>query len=95
MRLKWRGKAREDAKEIAAFVAQQNPAAAYHMYDEIRKQVGQLIDQPNIGRLGRIQGTRELVIVGLPYIVPYRINEDLIEILRIYHTSRHWPVSLE
>lgn len=95
MLLRWREKAREDAKEIVAFIAQQNPTAAYSLYDEIRKQVGQLIDQPNIGRLGRIQGTRELVIVGLPYIVPYRINEDVIDILRIYHSSRLWPVNLE
>lgn len=95
MLLRWREKAREDAKEIVAFIAQRNPTAAYGLYDEIRKQVGQLIDQPNIGRLGRIQGTRELVIVGLPYIVPYRINEDVIEVLRIYHTSRLWPVNLE
>ena len=86
-------KAREDAREIAAFIALQNPVAAYNMYDEIKKQVEQLVDQPNIGRLGRIQGTRELVIAGLPYIAPYRINEDVIEILRIYHTSRQWPVS--
>jgi plasmid stabilization system protein ParE len=38
-----------------------------------------------------VVGTRELVIGGLPYIIPYRIRENDIEILRVLHTARRWP----
>ena len=46
---------------------------------------------PKSGRPGRVAGTLELVIPRLPYIVPYRIKGDAIEVLRIYHAARMWP----
>ena len=50
-----------------------------------------LVDHPATGRVGRVEGTRELIISGLPYIVPYRIRGNTVEILRVLHTSRLWP----
>lgn len=54
-----------------------------------------LVDQlpliPNLGRSGRVKGTRELVVSGTPFIVPYRIAADGIEVLRVYHAARRWP----
>jgi len=44
-----------------------------------------------MGRPGRVVGTRELVIGQLPYIIPYRVRESEIEVLRVLHTSRRWP----
>ena len=46
---------------------------------------------PGIGRAGRVEGTKELVIDGTPYVVPYRTKGERIEILRVYHSSRLWP----
>jgi toxin ParE1/3/4 len=46
---------------------------------------------PHRGRPGRWPGTRELVIPRTPYIVPYRVQGDLIEILRVFHGARRWP----
>jgi len=46
---------------------------------------------PGLGRVGRVEGTRELVVDGTPYIVPYRQKGERIEILRIYHSARQWP----
>ncbi len=48
-------------------------------------------DNPHLGRLGRIDGTRELVMANSPYILPYRIRQDRIEILAVYHGARIWP----
>lgn len=45
---------------------------------------------PEIGRLGRVSGTRELVVAGTPYIFVYRVKAT-IEILTILHTARKWP----
>jgi len=54
-----------------------------------------LLETPQIGRPGRVAGTRELVIFGTPYIVPYRIGSETLQILRVYHSSRFWPESFE
>ncbi len=36
------------------------------------------------------RSTRELVIPAIPFIIPYRIKDNIIEVLRGYHTSRKW-----
>ena len=53
-----------------------------------------LANQPGIGRPGRLSGTRELVISGLPYILPYTEIDGTIFILRVIHTSMAWPKDL-
>jgi toxin ParE1/3/4 len=50
-----------------------------------------LISQPGIGGPGRIGGTRELVVERSPYIIPYHIVGERIEIIRVYHAARQWP----
>ncbi len=54
-----------------------------------------LKDHPKIGRIGRVAGTFELVIPGIPYVVPYRIRNQEVQILTVYHTSRKWPESFD
>ncbi len=44
-----------------------------------------------MGRAGRVPGTRELVISGTPYIVPYRVRGGAVEVLRVFHAARRWP----
>lgn len=94
MRVKWRPLAEEDHEQIVDYIAEDNLLAAIEVGDEIVCQVEELKTFPESGRRGRIQGTRELVINGLPYVVPYRIVDSTVEILRIYHTSRLWPARL-
>ena len=95
MRLRWTSRAERDLEEIAAYIGQDNPAAAVRVILELIDQVeSRLLGQPAMGRPGRVLGTRELVIGGLPYVVPYRLREKDIEILRVLHTSRRWPVAL-
>jgi len=68
--------------------------AAGRMVERIQNTVDQLSDFPYLGRTGRIPGTRELVVAGSPFIVPYRIREDVIEILTVFHAARRWPEEL-
>ena len=44
-----------------------------------------------MGRPGRVPGTRELVVPGTRYLVPYRVTGDTLQILRVYHGARNWP----
>lgn len=91
MRVEFSEAACEDLLEIITYIAQENPVAAYEVDAEIHRQVGMLSSQPDIGRPGRIDGTRELVVAGLPYVAPYQIQSHAVKILRILHTSRQWP----
>jgi toxin ParE1/3/4 len=49
---------------------------------------------PERGRQGRIEGTRELVVAGTPFVVAYRIRSREMEVLAIVHGARRWPDSL-
>ncbi len=53
-----------------------------------------LAQHPLMGREGRLAGTRELVIVGSPFIAVYRVKKTRIEILRVLHGARRWPREL-
>ena len=92
MRLRWTRRAERDLDEIASYIGQDSPAAAARVVLKLIDHVeASLPKRTAIGRAGRVLGTRELVIGGLPYIVPYRVREEDIEILRVLHTSRRWP----
>lgn len=92
MRLRWTKRAERDLDDIAVYIDQDSPAAAARVVLELIDQVETSLQaHPAIGRPGRLLGTRELVIGGLPYIVPYRVREKDIEVLRVLHTSRRWP----
>lgn len=95
MRLRWTKHAERDLDDMASYIGQESPAAAARVVLELIGHVEvNLAKRPAIGRPGRVLGTRELVIGGLPYIVPYRVRETDIEILRMLHTSRRWPYEL-
>lgn len=65
--------------------------AAEEMAARILEQANRLLDFPKMGRPGRIPETRELVIVGSPYFVSYRITDRQIEIISVIHGARQWP----
>jgi toxin ParE1/3/4 len=95
LRLRWSKPAEGDLDQIAEFIGQDSPAAAARVVLELIEQAeSQLTANLAIGRAGRVLGTRELVIGGLPYIIPYRVRDNVIEILRVLHTSRRWPDEL-
>jgi len=93
MRLEWLPAADNDVDNILEFIAADNPFAAVNQGDEILTQISSLIKTPEMGRKGRVAGTRELVIMRTPFIAVYRTKRSLIQILRIMHGAREWPES--
>lgn len=91
MRVRWLRKALLNLDHEAGYIAQDNPKAAAEFVVHLRDSALMLGEQPNLGRPGRIAGTRELVVASLPYILPYRVRNDTVEILRVFHTARKWP----
>ncbi len=90
-RLEWSAYAWADRDAIFDYVESDRPRAANAVDDRIRKQVETLPRFPQSGRSGRIEGTRELVISGTPYIAAYRITGNTVRILPLLHGSRRWP----
>ena len=91
MRLEWSPFAITDRERIFDYIEADNPRAAVSMDDRIQDGIGTLHRFPLSGRSGRVEGTRELVIAGTPYIAAYRIAGDTIRILRVLHGARLWP----
>ena len=77
-------------EDIYEHVAANNPTAASSMIERIRAAVTRLAGSPGLGRPGRVAGTRELVILRTPYIVPYRVKGD-VQIITILHSAQRWP----
>ncbi|MFO1430658.1 MAG: type II toxin-antitoxin system RelE/ParE family toxin [Candidatus Competibacteraceae bacterium] len=91
MRLRWQDDAVTDLRQLRAYIAQDNPQAAARVARRIQQATSRLIDQPALGRPGRVPDTRELIISNTPYIVAYRITGTTVTILRVLHAARRWP----
>lgn len=93
---KWSSKALDDLLIIQEFIAQDNPKASVDITKKIvLKVVEQLSRFQNIGKAGRVNGTRELIIPNTTYIAVYWIKSGSIEILRVLHSSMKWPDDFE
>ncbi len=91
MRIRWLRTALRNLQQEAEYIAQEDPAAAQRVVGRVGPAVRHLEDHLSMGRAGRVPGTRELVVSGTPYIVPYRVRGEDIEILRVFHAARKWP----
>jgi len=93
-RVVWSRHAHDDFRGIIAYIAQDNPAAARNVVNHIDRTIQALAATPT-GRQGRVTGTYEKVLRGLPSIVAYALgdepkNHETITILRVIHDARDW-----
>jgi plasmid stabilization system protein ParE len=91
----WSRGALDDLKQIADYIAEQNPVAGLRIGALIRSAGDNLGEMPG-GRHGRVTGTYEKVIQGVPYIIAYMLEPlpeggEAVVILRAIHGARHWP----
>ena len=91
MRFRWLARALANLNSEAEYIAGDNRPTAVRTVQTIRKSVELLRRYPALGRPGRVAGTRELVVSRTPYIVPYRVRDTEIQILRVFHGARRWP----
>jgi toxin ParE1/3/4 len=90
MRLRWTPEAEQDRCEIWDYIANENPRAAARMDELFAIAAARLADFSNLGHVGEIPGTREL-IPHESYRLVYEIDGDTLWILALVHTSRRWP----
>lgn len=93
MRIVWLPAARDNLAQAIDYISRENPAAALDVLDEIECQSDRLADHSDMGRMGRVRGTRELVINRTPFILIYRVQtiRRQVEILRLLHGAQNWP----
>lgn len=93
MRIRWSLDAAADLQNIVDYIRLDNPSAAQRVGRAIYERLSQLGNFPRSGRVGRMDGTRELPLPPLPFIVVYRIIEDanIVEIVNVIHGAQRWP----
>jgi addiction module RelE/StbE family toxin len=91
LKLRYTRRALLDLTEIYDFIATDNPAAGRRVLAEIRREIRQLQDHPGLGRRGRVEDTRELLISRFPFVVAYRDLRGEIQVLSVLHSARSWP----
>jgi toxin ParE1/3/4 len=90
----WSPRAIEHLAHLRAYIARDNPKAASRIAGTLLEAVERLAELPNLGRPGRVAGTRELVVPGTPYVIPYRLRGDRLEVIAVFHGRQKWPKRL-
>jgi toxin ParE1/3/4 len=91
LRIRWLDQAVADLVAARDYIAQDHTGAAGEVAQRIKLAVAILTDYPAAGRPGRVPDTRELVVTGTAYSLPYRVRDGVVEILRVPHGARKWP----
>jgi toxin ParE1/3/4 len=91
MKILWSKRAIRHLVALRDRIARDSPNNAAAAAERIVNGVELLATQPQMGRPGRIVGTRELVISGTPYIIPYRVRGERLELIAVFHGRQKWP----
>ena len=92
MQIQWSANAAAQLEAAHEYVAEDNREAAQKQSLAVVRAVEQVVQFPEMGRPGRVAGTRELVIQGTPLIVAYSVRRGRISVLAVLHGARRWPV---
>ena len=87
----WSRRAIRHLTALHEYIAEDSPQNAAAVASRILKSVDLLQSQPVIGRPGRVPGTRELVVPDTPYIIPYRVRGEYLELIAVFHGRQKWP----
>ena len=87
----WSPRAIAHLADLRAYIARDNPDAAGRIATTLLAAVECLAELPNLGRPGRVAGTRELVVPGTPYVIAYRLRGDRLEVIAVFHGRQKWP----
>jgi addiction module RelE/StbE family toxin len=94
MKIVWSRRAVRHLEHLRDYIARDSEQAAALVANRILKTVNLLKDRPGMGRPGRVLGTRELVIPDTPYIIPYRVKGERLELIAVFHGRQKWPAKL-
>lgn len=90
MKIVWSRRAIRHLAKLRDYIAEDNPDAGAHVAERILEAAQHLETFPNLGRTGRLAGTRELVVPQTAYVIPYRIRGNRIELIAVFHGRQRW-----
>ena len=91
MQIRLTRSATRDLDAIEAYIAEDNPSAAVRTVLRVLEAIEGLAEFPNVGRPGRVPGTRELVVSGTPFIAVYKVEANILWVARVLHGAQRWP----
>ena len=94
MKIIWSPRAIRHLVALRRHIAKDSEQNAALVAERILAAVDLLETQPSLGRPGRVIGTRELVVPNTSYIIPYRVKQERLELIAIFHGRRRWPAKL-
>jgi toxin ParE1/3/4 len=94
MKIEWSRRAAQHLAAIRSYIGKDSPKSAERVAARILDAVDFLAANPQMGRPGRLVGTRELVVPDTAYIVPYRVKEGRLELIAVFHGKQKWPKRL-
>ena len=94
MKIVWSRGAIGHLVAIRDYIAKDSPQNAAIIATRILKSIDLLTAQPQMGRPGRVLGTRELVVPDTPYVIPYRVRGEYLELIAVFHGRQKWPKKL-
>ena len=94
MKIVWSRHAIQHLVSLRNYIAKDSEQNAKLVAKRILDSIELLQTHPDIGRPGRVLGTREMVIPNTPYIIPYRVRRDRLELIAVFHGRQKWPTKL-
>ena len=91
MIIRWSETAIANLEQLRDYIADRNLEAAQAAAQRIIAAVAALERFPNMGRIGRAPDTRELIVPGSPFIIPYRVTDDRVVVLAVIRAEQNWP----
>ena len=94
MRVVWSRRAIRHLVSLRKFIAKDSEQNVATVALRILHAIDLVQAQPEMGRPGRVLGTRELVVPDTPYVIPYRARLERLEIIAVFHGRQQWPPRL-
>jgi len=91
MKVVWSPRAIRHLTALCDYIQADHPQAAANVAAKILESVDRLAVEPHSGRPGRLAGTRELVVPGTPYVIPYRVRAGRLDLIAVFHGKQKWP----
>jgi toxin ParE1/3/4 len=91
MKVVWSRRAIRHLVSLREYIAKDSEQNAALVARRILNPVNLLQTHPDMGRPGRVLGTRELVMPDTPYIIPYRVRRERLELIAVFHGRQKWP----
>lgn len=93
MKVVWSRRAIRHLEYLREYIEKDSEQNAALVAKRILKAVDVLQSHPEMGRPGRVVGTRELVVPDTPYVIPYRVRRERLELIAVFHGRQKWPIS--